>query len=52
MSQFAKVFTKCAGDIRSLANTMISNGNNFCSIIIDVGMKEMITNDEGEKEDM
>ena len=52
MSQFAKVFTKSAGDVRSLANTMISNGNNFCSIILDVGMKDTITNDEGDKEDI
>ena len=52
MSQFAKVFTKSAGDVRSLANTMISNGNNFCSIILDVGMKDTITNEEGEREDI
>ena len=52
MSQFAKVFTKSTSDVRSLANTMISNGNNFCSIILDVGMKDTITNDEGDKEDI
>jgi hypothetical protein len=52
MSQFTKVFTKSAGDVRSLANTMISNCNNFCSIILDVGVKDNITNDEGEREDI
>ena len=52
MSQFAKVFSKCAGDVRTLANTMISNGNNFCSIILDVGMKDITINDEGDKEDI
>jgi hypothetical protein len=31
---------------------MISNCNNFCSIILDVGVKDNITNEEGEREDI
>ncbi len=32
---FDKVFKKNVNDIRSMANTMISNGNQFCVLVID-----------------
>lgn len=52
MDQFTKIFSKSAGDVRSMANTMISNGNNFCCVVLDVGVKNTIINEDGEKEDI